>query len=223
MKIFLASALQDEIAWAVGAGLADGVLTTPALLSEAGGHSDPRGLLQDLCRLAPGPVVASVEAVHADEMYRDGRELARISDQVVVDVPLVEDGVDAIRRLSTDGVRVAASLVYSPAQALLAAKAGAMLVTCSLQQLDAEGHYGLQVVEEIRHVFDAGGVECDVLAATATSASEFTRSVLAGANAISVTPESLRGLLVHPLTDRGVDRFLTTLSRLPKGRLGAAT
>jgi transaldolase len=220
MKIFLASAMQDEISWAVGVGLADGVLSTPALLSEAGGHTDPRGLLQDICRATPGPVVASVESVHAEDMYRDGRELARISDQMVVDVPLVEDGVEAIRRLSTDGVRVAASLVYSPAQALLAAKAGAMMVTCALQQLDAEGHYGLQVVEEIRDVFEAGGVECDVLASTATNSSEFTRAVLAGADAITVTPDSLRALLVHPLTDRGVDRFLNTLGRLPKGRLG---
>ena len=219
MKIFLASAMQDEIAWAVGVGLADGVLTTPALLSEAGGHADPRALLAEICRVTPGPVVASVESVHTEEMYRDGRELARISDQLFVDVPLVEDGVHAIRRLSTDGVRVAASLVYSPAQAMLAAKAGATLVTCSLQQLDAEGHYGLQVVEEIRSVFEAGGVECDVLAITASNASEFTRAVLAGANAVSVTPESLRALLVHPLTDRGVDRFLKELASRPKPRI----
>lgn len=218
MKIFLASAMQDEISWAAATGLADGVVTSPALLAAVA--ADPLGLLQDICRILPGPVVASVESVHSDDMYRDGRELARISDQMVVEVPLVEDGVAAIRRLSTDGVRVAASLVYSPAQALLAAKAGASTVTCALQQLDAEGHYGLQVVEEIRHVFDAGGVECDVLAVTIDNASEFTRCVLAGADGISMTPASVRALLVHPLTDRGVDRFLTTLSRLPKGRLG---
>ncbi len=219
MKIFLRTAALDEVAWAAGSGLADGLLTTPAQLHE-GGDADARGLLQDLCRLVAGPVVASVESVHSEEMYRDGRELARLSDQLVVEVPLVEDGIAAMRRLSADGVRVAASLVYSPAQALLAAKAGAMMVTCALQQLDAEGHYGLQVVEEIRGVFDAGGVECDVLAASATSASEFTRCVLAGADAVAVAPETLRALLIHPLTDRGVDRFLTTLSRLPKGRLG---
>jgi transaldolase len=94
-------------------------------------------------------------------------------------------------------------------------------VSCALQQLDAEGHYGLQVVEEIRGVFDSAGVECDVLASTASTASEFTRCALAGADAIVLTPDTLRSLLIHPLTDRGVDRFLTTLSRLPKGRLGA--
>ena len=220
MKIILASASVDEVAWATESGLADGLLTTPAQL-HAAGAGEPRGLLQDLCRATAGMVIASVESVHSDEMYRDGRELARLSDQIVVEVPLVEDGVAAIRRLSSDGVRVAASLVYSPAQALLAAKAGAGTVSCALQQLDAEGHYGLQVVEEIRSLFDSGSAECDVLATSATSASEFTRCVLAGADGVAVTPDTLRGLLIHPLTDRGVDRFLTSLSRLPKGRLGS--
>jgi transaldolase len=220
MKIFLGSAVLAEVAWAADAGLADGVMTTPAQLHDEGG-ADTRGLVQDLCRASAGPVVVSVESVRSDDMYRDGRELARLSDQVVVEVPLVEDGVAAIRRLSTDGVRVAASLVYSPAQALLAAKAGATAVSCALQQLDAEGHYGLQVVEEIRAVFDAGGMECDVLASSALSASEFTRCVLAGADGVVLTPDTLRALLVHPLTDRGVDRLLNTLSRLPKGRFAS--
>ena len=220
MKIFLGSAVLAEVAWAADAGLADGVMTTPAQLHDEGG-ADARGLIQDLCRASAGPVVVSVESVRSDDMYRDGRELARLSDQVVIEVPLVEDGVAAIRRLSTDGVRVAASLVYSPAQALLAAKAGATMVSCALQQLDAEGHYGLQVVEEIRAVFDAAGMECDVLASSAVSASEFTRCVLAGADGVVLTPETLRALLVHPLTDRGVDRLLNTLSRLPKGRFAS--
>ena len=219
MKIFLASADLEQVAWAAETGLADGVITTPALLHAAGAITDPRGLLQDLSRAIAGPVIASVESVQSEEMYRDGRELARLSDQIVVEVPLVEDGVVAIRRLSTDGVRVAASLVYSPAQALLAAKAGASVISCVLQQLDAEGQHGLQVVEEIRSVFDAGGAECDILVSSATSASEFTRCVLAGADSVGLGGEVLRALLVHPLTDRGVDRLLTTLSRLPKGRL----
>ncbi len=221
MKIFLASAEIDEAEWAGESGLADGLLTTPQLLADAGAFDDPRGLVQDLCRVVSGPVVVSVESVLSDEMYRDGRELARLGDQVVVEVPLVEDGIVAIRRLSTEGVRVAAGLVYSPAQALLAAKAGASIVTCLLQQLDAEGHHGLQVIEETRSVFDVGRVECDVMVASATTSSEFTRAALAGADSVALRPDALRALLVHPLTDRGVDRFLSTLGKLPKGRLGA--
>lgn len=219
MKIFLASAELDQVTWAAGSGLADGVLTTPQSLHAAGAVTDPRGLLQDLCRVVAGPVVASVESMGAEEMYRDGRELARLSDQVVVEVPLVDDGMVTIRRLSTDGVRVAASLVFSPAQALLAAKAGASTVCCVLQQLEADGHHAMRVVEEMRSVLDSAGVECDVLATDATNASEFASCVRAGADCVAVSYDVLRSLLVHPLTDRGLDRWLLSLSRLPKGRL----
>lgn len=219
MKIFLASAELDQVTWAAGSGLADGVLTTPESLHAAGAVTDPRGLLQDLCREVAGPVIASVESMGADEMYRDGRELARLSDQIMVEVPLVDDGVATIRRLSTDGVRIAASLIFSPAQALLAAKAGASTVCCSLQQLDADGHHALRVVEEMRAVLDSGGVECDVLATRATNSSDFAGCVRSGADCVAVDHDALRSLLVHPLTDRGLDRWLTSLSRLPKGRL----
>ncbi len=221
MKIFLASAEPDEVTWAVGSGFADGIFTTPQLLADAGAYEDPRGLVQEICRTVAGPVVVSVESVDSEEMYRDGRELARLGDQVVVEVPLVEDGIAAVRRLDADGVRVAAGLVYSPAQALLAARAGASMVTCNLQHLEAAGSHSMQAVEEMRAVLDAARAECDVLVVHATSSAEVTRASLAGADCVALTPDNLRSLLVHPLTDRGVDRFLSTLARLPKGRLGS--
>lgn len=219
MKIFLATAELDQVAWAAGNGLVDGVLTSPQALHGAGAVTDPRGLIQDLCRAVRGPVIASVESMGADEMYRDGRELARLSDQVMVEVPLVDDGVGTIGRLSADGVRVAASLVFSPAQALLAAKVGASMVTCLVAQLGADGRHAVSVIEELRAVLDIAGMECDVLAAEATDASEFTTMIRAGADGVAVTPDVLRSLLIHPLTDRGLDRWLGSLSRLPKGRL----
>lgn len=219
MKIFLASAELDQVEWATSSGLADGVLTTPESLHAAGAVTDPRGLIQELCRVVAGPVIASVESMGAEEMYRDGRELARLSDQVMVEIPLVDDGVSTLRRLSADGVRVSASLVFSPAQALLAAKAGASTVCCALPQLDADGHHAVRVVEEMRAVLDAAGVECDVLATGVTNASELASCVRAGADGVGLAHDVLRSLLLHPLTDRALDRWLTTLSRLPKGRL----
>ncbi|HEY0972408.1 MAG TPA: transaldolase family protein [Gemmatimonadales bacterium] len=221
MKIFLASAEPDDVTWAVESGLADGILTSPQLLADAGAYEDPRGLIQDLCRTVPGPVLVSVESVGSDEMYRDGRELARLGDQVTVEVPLVEDGIAAVRRLVADGVRVAAGLVYSPVQALLATKAGVSMVICRLQHLDAAGHHAMQVIEEMRQLLDVSRAECDLLAVHATSSAELTRAALAGADGVAVMPECLRSLLVHPLTDRGVDRFLSVLGRLPTGRLGS--
>lgn len=219
MKIFLASAELDEVSWAAESGLADGVLTTPQALHAAGAVADPRGLIQELCRVVAGPVVASVESMGAEEMYRDGRELARLSDHVVVEVPLVDDGLVTIRRLCTEGISVAASLVFSPAQALLAAKAGASAVSCVLRQFDADGHHAVRVVEETREVLDSAGMECDVLTIDTANASEFAACVRAGADGVGVSYEVLRSLLIHPLTDRGLDRWLTALSRLPKGRL----
>ncbi len=215
MKIFLATADLDQVAWAASNGLIDGVLTAPQGLH----GTDPRGLIQELCRAVGGPVIVSVESMGSDEMYRDGRELARLSDQVIVEVPLVDDGIGTIARLSADGVRVAASLVFSPAQALLAAKVGASIVTCLIAQMGADGRHALSVIEELRAVLDIAGMECDVLAAEATDASEFAQIIRAGADGVAITHDVLRSLLIHPLTDRGLDRWLGTLSRLPKGRL----
>lgn len=219
MKIYLATADVAQVSWAADLGLADGVMTSPQLLHDAGAVTDPRGLVQELCRTVRGPVIASVESIHPDEIYRDGRELARLSDQVVVEIPLVEDGMQAMRRLSAEGIRIAASLVFNVTQAVVAARTGASVVSCSIQQLDGAGIDALGIVEEIREAFRRTGRECDVLASMVGSSSEFTRSVRAGADGVAITPDALRALFVHPLTDRGMDRVLTTLSRLPKGRL----
>jgi transaldolase len=151
--------------------------------------------------------------VNGDDIYHDGRELARLSDQIVVQVPLVEDAFGAMHRLQAEGVRVAAMLVFNAAQALLAARAGASSVVTPLDQLDAVGHSGGEVVRDLRAVFDASHTECDVLAVRPTTAQQFTECALAGADGVAVSPEVLRSLLLHPLTDRGIDQFLNEVSR----------
>jgi transaldolase len=211
MKILLATAKVDEIRWATVSGLVDGVLTAPALLRQE--NRNERELLADICRAADGPVYATVHAVDGDETYRDGREMARISDQIVVQLPLVEDTISAVRRLTNDGIRVAALLVFNAAQALLAAKAGATSVITPVDHLDEVGHSGLEVIRQLRSVFDASSTECDVVAARPATATQFAECALAGADAVAVTPEVLRTLLVHPLTDRGIDQFLGELSK----------
>ena len=219
MKIYLATADPAQVSWAAELGLTDGVITTPRLLYEAGAVTDPRGLIQEICLAVSGPVVVAVESIHPDEMYRDGKELARLSDQIVVEVPLIEDGLPAIRRLSAEGIRVSAGLVFSATQAVLASRAGASVVNCAIRQMDAGGTDAMIVLSEMRAALDQAGEECDVLASVVASSSDFTRSVLAGADGIAIEPEAMRALLIHPLTDRGMDRMLTELSRLPKGRL----
>lgn len=213
MKIFLATASLEEIRWAAGNGLCDGVLTTPALLHEERVAGEGHERLAEIARAVGLPILATVGSVGGEDIYRDGRALARISDQVAVQVPFVEDAVVAMRRLSSDGIRVAATLVFNAAQAVLAAKSGASSVSVHLDQLDAQGHEGIEEVREIRMVFDRHRIECDVLAAFPRNASQFTSSALAGADAQALSPATLRALLLHPLTDRGMDQFLTDLSR----------
>ena len=211
MKILLASADVGEVSWAATNGLLDGVVTTPGLLRDA--ERDERELLTDICHAADAEVYVAVRAVDGEDVYRDGKELARISDQIVVQIPLVEDAVGAIRRLTSEGVRVASLLVFNAAQALLAAKAGACCVVTPVDDLDEAGHSGIEIVRELRAVFDVSATDCDVVALRPTTAMQFAECARAGADAVAVSPPVLHHLLVHPLTDRGLDQFLNELSK----------
>ena len=212
MKLYLASANLDDVRWAAGRRLVEGVLTTPAL-ARAEDVEDERERLREIARLVEGSVLATVHAVTADDVYRDGRELAKLSDNVIVQVPFVEDAIVAIHRLAADGVRVAATLVFSAAQALLAARAGAAAVVVAMDDLDASGHDAVGVIRDLRAVFDASGSEADIIALRPSNAAQFAACVNARADGVAVATDVLRTLLVHPLSDRGLDRFLHELSR----------
>jgi transaldolase len=213
MKIFLATARIADVAWGAAHGMLDGVVTSPALLV-AEQNDDARAHLLELVRLVHGPVFATVQSIDAPGAYRDGRELAKLSDQVVVQLPLVEDTLGAMRRLQADGIRVAATHVFNTAQALLAARAGCAGVVTALDQLDAAGLDSLAVVREIRTAFDSSHAECDVIALGPASPAQFGRCAVAGADAVALSSEQCRALLIHPLTDRGVDQFIGDVGRL---------
>jgi transaldolase len=219
MRIFIATAKLDDIRWAHTHGLVDGVLTTPSLIASQVHPAGTNELLADICRVATFPVAATVGAVNASDIYRDAREIAKLSDSMIVQIPFVEDAIEAMKRLRAEGVRVAATLVFNAAQAMLAAKAGASMVCVHVDQLDAQGQDGVSTIAEIHQVFELHSVECDVLAALPRNASQFTGCALAGADAIAVAADVLRALLLHPLTDRGLDQFLTDLSRTHRSRV----
>jgi transaldolase len=224
MKILLDSASVADVRWAADHGLADGIVVTPTALAaeRAGDAAAHRELLGELARALPAPVYASVASVDPADMYRDGRELARIADNVVVQVPLVDDAVGAVRRLAGEGVRVSATLVFSAPQALLASKAGATSVVVPLRQLEALGQEAAPAVRDVRRLFDRGEVECDLIAAHPSSGAGFTAAAVAGADALVVDARTLRALLVHPLTDRGVDAFLQELAARGRPRIAPA-
>lgn len=213
MKIYLATASTDDVSWGAAHGMLDGIFTTPGLLVDDA-ESEMRMHLAELCRLLHGPIFASVHAVDAVGAYRDGKELAKISDQIVVQLPLVEETLGAMRRLHADGIRVSATHVYNSAQGLIAARAGASSVVTAVDRLDAAGHDGVAMIAELRAAFDGSDAECDVIALNASTPARFGACALAGADGVAVTAEMCRALLVHPLTDRGIDEFLGDVARL---------
>jgi transaldolase len=217
MRIYLETASPDDAQWAAETGLADGLLTHPALLPP-GLDGEARELIASLARTTPGGVGVAVETLGSADIVRDGKELSRIADNVFVRVPLIEDAIVAIRRLASEGVRVMADLVFSPAQAVLAAKAGAFAVATPVSDIDSAGYASIEALRDIRLAFDAGRIECDVVALAPSHAGQFAQCTLARVDAVAVTPEVLRTLLQHPLTDRGFDRYLSVLARRPKAR-----
>ncbi len=214
MKILLATAALDDIRWAVDHGLVDGIFTTPGLLDAEVGHDgDQRERLAEISRISALPLYASVSSVDPDDMYLDARELARIADHVVVQVPFVEDALSAMRRLRAEGVRLCASLVFTSAQAILAANAGASSIAVTLDALDEVGLDSTEVIGEMRAVVNGHASDCDIIGLLPGTAARFGACALAGADTVAVTPTVLRALLAPPLTDRGLDLFLIALSK----------
>ena len=224
MKLYLDTAKLEDIRWAAGAGLIDGVTTNPTLLAQVAGDADPRELLAEICRSVEGPVSAEVVSVAAEAMYREGKELARLAENIVVKVPMIEEGRVAVRRLSADGIPVNVTLVFSAMQALLAAKAGAAYVSPFVGRLDDAGHEGMEIVRQIRTIFTTYDFETELLAASLRHPLHVLQAALAGADIGTMPTAVLRRLLLHPLTDRGLDQFLNDWSKLgPRSRGEGAT
>jgi transaldolase len=213
MKILLDTASLDEVRWATEVGIVDGISTDPTLIAEEDSADEYHELLAELCRLTRGPVLAPVLAITADDIYRDGKELAKIADNIVIEVPVIEDGLRATARLAADGIRVTATLVFSVAQALFAAKAGAHSVSAFMGRVDDIGGDGVALVRDIRQLFDRHHVECELNAASVRTPRHFAEAAIMGADAAAVPPDVLRLLLVHPLTDLGLDHFLNDWSK----------
>jgi transaldolase len=218
MNIYLESVNLDEIRNAASAGLADGVAFSHVAFSADDPDASARERLEEISREFAFPVCVPVAAVTSSDIYTEARELAKVSDHIVVQIPLVEDSLIPIARLTAEGVIVCATFVFNAAQATIAAKAGATSVRVALEDLEIYGQSSAQALSEIKNVLDAGERECDVMAASPRSAVQFSECALAGADIISLTPETLRGLVVHPLTDRGIDKFLSDLAKRPKSR-----
>ena len=216
MRILLATTSVDDIRWATGSALIDGVVATPAIIAAEVPGAEARDVLADIARATSLPICASVPAIGAADIVKGARDLAKVIEHLVIAIPFIEDAVPAIRKLAADGVRVAATLIHSTAQGILAAKSGASMVTIAIDALEATGQDAASVIDGLRRAFDHSGSECDLVAAGPSSAASFASCAAHGADVAIVTPAVLRSLLQHPLTDRGLDRFLGAISRRPK-------
>src|SRR6478672_10776472 len=215
MNIFVESISLDEIRQATAAGFADGIVITNVVDSTS---THGREIIEEIAHEFAIPVCVEVGAISGDDMYREAREIAKISDHIIIQLPLVEDAVAPMHRLSQEGVDVCANFVFNGAQAVLAAKAGASMVRISLHDLDSQGQTSTDAVTEIRSLLEASDCECDVMVASPTTTTQFTECVSAGAQIVSLRPKVLHSLLLHPLTDRGLDKFLSGIARRPKVR-----
>ena len=205
MKFFIDTAEIDEIRACAELGLADGVTTNPSLVKKAGRPF--KDLLAEICALVPGPVSAEVAALDYETMLVEGRVLAKLAPNIVVKVPLTWDGLKACRTFAADGIRSNVTLCFSANQALLAAKAGAAYISPFIGRLDDVGADGMELIREIRAIYDNYGFATELLAASLRSPEHVKQCALAGADVATAPPAVLRGLAKHPLTDKGLEAF----------------
>ena len=214
MKFFLDTASLKDISWAAQAGLIDGITTNPSLLAKQAGDLDPRDVLKEICSLVEGPVSAEVVAIDTDGMTKEGKALAKIADNIVVKIPMLEDGMVAVRRLTAEGIRTNVTLCFSSVQCLIAAKAGATYVSPFIGRLDDVGQEGMDVIREARQIFDNYAIATQILAASMRHPRHVVEAAMIGADVATLPAEVLRKMLLHPLTDRGLDQFLSDWSKL---------
>jgi transaldolase len=211
MKLFLDTADPKEIEALVATGLIDGVTTNPSLAAKTG--LSLADALAAICKLVPGSVSAEVTALKFDEMIAEGKKLAAIAPNITIKVPLTWDGLKACKALSSNGHKVNVTLCFSPNQALLAAKAGATFISPFIGRLDDIGQDGMELIREIRMIYDNYDFQTEILAASIRHTMHIRDAALAGADVATLPPAIFRALAQHPLTDKGLAAFLDDWKR----------
>jgi transaldolase len=210
MKFFVDTAEIDAIAELNDLGMVDGVTTNPSLIKKSG--RDIIEVTKEICNLVSGPVSAEVTATDAETMIAEGRKLLEIAENITVKVPLTWDGLKACKTLSDAGHKVNVTLCFSANQALLAAKAGATFISPFIGRLDDINLDGMELIEDIRTVYDNYGFETEILAASIRSVNHILDSARIGADVITAPPAVIKAMVNHPLTDKGLDAFLEDIA-----------
>jgi transaldolase len=212
MKFFIDTANIDEIKRAMDMGLVDGVTTNPSLVAKEG--REFKGLIKEICSLVDGPVNAEVVSPEAEGMVREAKELARIAENIVVKIPLVEEGLKATKVLAQEGIKTNVTLCFSPVQALIAAKAGANYISPFVGRLDDISHVGMDLAEQILTIYDNYGFETEVIVASIRNPVHVLDAALMGADIATIPFKVMEQLMRHPLTDIGLEKFLSDWKKL---------
>ncbi len=216
MKFFLDTADLTEIRHAMDAGLIDGVTTNPSLLAKvAGADHEPSDILKEICSIVPGDISAEVIALKSEDMLREGRKLAKLADNIVVKVPLTEDGLHACRHFRSEGIKVNVTLCFSPTQALVAAKAGATYISPFVGRLDDVSANGMDLIQQIVTIYNNYDFETEVLVASVRHPMHVVEAAMMGAHVATMPAKVLHQLIQHPLTDKGIQGFLADWDKLP--------
>ncbi|MGE3680455.1 MAG: fructose-6-phosphate aldolase [Bdellovibrionales bacterium] len=214
MQFYIDSADIEEIRQANRRGWVDGVTTNPTLVAKTGRrHED---VIKDICKEVKGLVSAEVISLQAEEMVREGTELAKLGDNVVVKIPMCEEGLIAVRRLASDGIKTNVTLVFSPLQALLVAKAGATLVSPFVGRLDDISNNGMDLISQIIQIFQNYSLDTQVLVASIRHPIHVLEAAMLGADIVTVPYKILPQLVNHPLTEKGIAQFLKDAQNMPK-------
>ncbi|HAG92048.1 MAG TPA: fructose-6-phosphate aldolase [Bdellovibrionales bacterium] len=206
MQFYIDSADIEEIKKANQRGWVDGVTTNPSLVAKTGRKHEE--VIKDICAEVSGLVSAEVLSLDAEGMVKEGYELAKIADNVVVKIPMSEEGLVAVRRLSSEGIKTNVTLVFNPLQALLVAKAGATLVSPFVGRLDDIATHGTEMISQMTQIFDNYALDTQVLVASILHPLHILESALVGADIVTVPYKVLQQIVKHPLTDRGIEQFL---------------
>lgn len=210
MKFFADTADIDAIKELAATGMLDGVTTNPSIIKKSG--RDIIEVTKEICSITDGPVSAEVTATDAETMIAEGRKLAQIADNIAVKVPLTWDGLKACKTLSDEGTMVNVTLCFSPNQALLAAKAGATFISPFIGRLDDIALDGMELIADIRTIFDNYGYETQILAASVRNVNHMKDCAIVGADVATAPPSVIKAMAKHVLTDKGLDAFLADIA-----------
>ncbi len=214
MKFFIDTANVKEIREAASLGVVDGVTTNPSLVAKEG--RDFKQVIAEICSIVDGPISAEAVSLKADEMVTEGEGLAKLHKNIVVKLPMTKDGLKATKLLAAKGIKVNMTLVFSPSQALLAAKVGAAFVSPFVGRLDDISHYGMDLVRQIVTIYDNYGFDTEVIVASVRNPLHVVDAAMAGAHIATIPFSVIDQLVKHPLTDIGIEKFLADWKKLEK-------